>query len=289
VHFVSGRQIEAIVEISKLLEIVLPDDRGTAMLEAYFDESERTAGVFCVAGYVFAPQQAKRFDEEWHDLFGIRRFHMVDLVALKEDFKDLKRAEADRLLKEAVTIVKRRISFGTAISCYLSEINALSPRFIRGFGHAYPVCCHMAMTCVGDWLRRTDNHHPVTYFFEQGHEFEGEARWFMQHFTKAPEMKEHYQYHSDTFIGKADARPLQSADLLAWEWAKCQDETIDNGIRHIRQSLRALFEPAPFQHYKVLHLTGEPLKRYLDHIRKMGLEQIAEDEVSSHFPHLLGR
>jgi hypothetical protein len=95
--------------------------------------------------------------------------------------------------------------------------------------------------------------------------------------AKLPQMKDYYRHHSATFISKADSRLLQSADLLAWEWAKCQDETLDRHIRDIRKSLRALFEPDPNKRYKVLHLTGKPLKRYLNQIRNMGLAQLAEE------------
>ena len=219
-------------DFDRLLEIVLPEGRGYAlMLEAYFDESERESGVFCVAGYAFAPHQARKFSKEWRGLFGQKTFHMVDLAALRGEFEGLKRKEANRLLIEAIKIINKRISFGVAVSCHLKEVAALSPTWIRGFGHAYPICCHLSMWAVGDWLRRSRNEDRVAYFFESGHPREFEAREFIKSASHSDELKDYYHHDSDTFIGKHKAPPLGSADLLAWEWAKCQDETIDRQLR----------------------------------------------------------
>ena len=56
--------------------------RWQTMLRAYFDESEREGGTFCVAGYAFAPQQAKKFSKEWSRLFADYPggMHMRDLT-----------------------------------------------------------------------------------------------------------------------------------------------------------------------------------------------------------------
>jgi hypothetical protein len=82
------------------------------VLEAYLDESERTGGVFCIAGYLFVPRQARRFAKEWTQLFGPKGAHMVDLCARRQQFKDLSRQECNRLIKEAVKIIKYRMTFG---------------------------------------------------------------------------------------------------------------------------------------------------------------------------------
>jgi hypothetical protein len=248
------------------------------VLEAYFDESERTGGVFGVAGYAFVPAQARKFEKEWSTVFAASGgCHMVDLAAARGEFKGTPRKELDQLLKEAVKIINKRISFGVSISCNVAEVQQLSPRWIQGFGHAYPICCHFAMFALGNAIGDAGLRDDVAYTFEAGHLYEPEARAFMMNVAKGGPFKESYRYRSDSFLSKSDAIPLQAADMLAWEWTKCQDETLEKRIRPIRQSLYALFKSDP-RRYTVRHFTGPKLAEYFGIARNLGLLQLQEDE-----------
>jgi len=258
----------------------LPSKGAAAVLEAYFDESERRGGTFCVAGYVFAKPQAKKFTKEWSRLFaGIKNgLHMVDLVHGRGAFAGTTPNERDTLIVEAVRIINARMSIGVGVSCNLAELKTHSPKWIRGFGHAYPVCCHLAMTALGTYLDKCGNLEEVAYVFESGHAYESEARDFIKNVVVCAELKQRFRYHSDAFVPKSDAVPLQPADLLAWEWAKFRDETLEQSVRRIRKSLRELFRSAP-QRYRMHHITGKPLAKYMDQVRSLGLLQIKEQET----------
>lgn len=247
------------------------------MLQTFLDESQRESGTFCVAGYTFAPPQARKFVKEWSRLFSSTTFHMVDLVAGRKQFKDMQRQERDRLLKEAIVIIKRRISIGVAMSCNVHEMRQLSPRWIRGFGDAYPVCCYMSMAALGDKIRKSNSHERVTYIFEAGHTFEAEANDFVRNAIRSPELRERFRYHGHAFLPKSDAVPLQAADLFAWEWAKFRDETVEREIRPARLSLRALLGDDPKKQYCGYHVTGTPLTRYMQKIHDLGLLQLREE------------
>jgi hypothetical protein len=249
--------------------------RLIGVMQAFFDESGRAGGVFCVAGYVFAAPQARKFIRDWRRLFGERVFHMVDVTAGRGEFKDVTRSERDVMLRKAVQIINSRVTFGVAVSCNVDEVLLHSPRWLRGFGHAYPVCCHLCMTTVGNMLRDRGIRERAIYTFEKGHEFEAEARDFVKMTTANPEVAESYLWGGDAFLPKADAVPLQAADLFAWEWAKCRDETFEQQLRPMRNSLRALFESDP-KRYSVSHITGQPLITFMNQIRALGLEQLAE-------------
>ena len=151
------------------------------MLQAYFDESERTGGTFCVAGYAFVPEQARKFIREWSVLFAATGgCRMVELLARQNRFKGSSETERDRLLREAVKIIKKRISFGVAVSCNVGRGMRITPTWIRGMGHAYPLCCHLSMMALGKKLIDSGSSERVTYVFEAGHEFEAEARDFVR-------------------------------------------------------------------------------------------------------------
>lgn len=261
----------------RLLDFV-PSSGAAAVLEAYFDESERTGGTFCVAGYAFAKPQAKKFAKEWSRLFaGITNgLHMVDLTHGTEAFAGTTLNERNALLVEAVKIINARMSIGVAVSCKLAEVKQHAPAWVCGFGHAYPVCCHLAMTALGKCLEEQRDPESVVYIFESGHPYENEARRFMANAVQCPDLKRSYRHHGDSFLPKSDAVPLQAADLLAWEWAKFRDETLEQPIRRLRKSLRELVRSAP-KRYKMHHVTGAPLVKFMDQVRTLGLFQMAEE------------
>jgi hypothetical protein len=251
-----------------------------ALLQAYFDESEREGGTFCVAGYAFAPQQVKKFGKEWSRLFAPYPggLHMRDLAQRTRSFKGIDAEEQKRLICEAVKIINRRMTGGFAVSCNIHEIRELSPRWIRGFGHAYSICCHLAMTAVGRYLDKIKSADSVTYVFESGHKNESEARDFIHNAVRCPEALASYRHSGDAFLPKADAVPLQAADMLAWEWAKFRDETLERRIRPPRRSLQALMDNR-LDRYEGTHVTGEPLRKFMAEVRALGLLQLEEERI----------
>jgi hypothetical protein len=74
---------------------------------------------------------------------------------------------------------------------------------------------------------------------------------------------------------------LQAADFLAWEWAKFRHETLEQSKRRIRKSLREAVLAAPGR-YKMHHITGPSLVKFLGRIRELGLSQIEEESQSRH-------
>jgi len=201
---------------------------------------------------------------------------MRDLTQRTRSFRGIGREEQQRLIVEAVRIIKKRMTAGFAVSCNAKEVQQIGPKWIKGFGHAYPLCCHLSMTAVGKFLRGSGSADRVTYVFESGHPREAEAKAFMRHVILNPDVKESYRHSGDAFLPKSDAVPLQAADLLAWEWAKFRDETLEQHVRPIRKSLLALFQNDP-KRYAMAHVTGAPLKKFMGRIHELGLLQLDEE------------
>lgn len=274
-------------DADSLIEAALPEKGGLAtVLTAYFDESERERGVFAVAGFAYAPPQAKRCRLEWEKVF--RKYggcHMTDLALAQGVFKGISLKESARLIREAIAIINERASFGVAISCHLAEIEPLLPKWIRGFEGAYPVCCHIAMTALGHLVRQKNE--CAAYFFESGHKHQARAHDFMSRTLDTPELRESYRHYSHTFADKSNVALLQTADVLAWEWAKYIDETVLTPQRPMRKSLGALltqgtFDPNGFdtERFKLSHITGEPLKNFVRQVEALGLLQVMESRLA---------
>ena len=269
----------------ELLDIVAPRANGAlVILKAFFDASTRPKlGIFCVAGYAFTKLQLLKFDRDWWRLFGkYGGCHMKELVHREGRFRGIERAEADRLIREAVAILRKRAWYGAAVSCNLHEMHALLPRWVHGFEHAYPVCCHMAMGALATAISESGEDHRVAYVFESGDAYSGCAHDFMKNTDGSPELKESYRHYSHNFVDKKDALGLQAADVLAWEWAKYVDETVYQRVRPMRLSLAHLmtksgtFDPTI---YKVAHLHGDALKKFTLGVRQLVREQIEEERA----------
>lgn len=225
----------------RLIDILAPK-KGVllAVLEGYFDESERPGTkVFCVAGHVFQPHQAKAFADDWRSLWGeYLPFHMTDFVSRREQFSGMTDEDHLRLIQGAIAIIRERVDYSVAVSCKLSEIHAIK----RGGSpavSAYSMCIHLCMSQVGDWVRKTGRDDRVAYVFEQGYGTEADARASIAESCQEPTLRESYRYAADAFLPKGTPQ-LQAADFLAWEWAKCYDETLDQPKRQVRASLWAL-------------------------------------------------
>jgi hypothetical protein len=128
------------------------------------------------------------------------------------------------------------------------------------------------------WIRDMGRTDRAAYVFETGHQAKREAQRFMDRASLSPgsaPLLENYQYYSHAFVPKIDSSHLQAADLLAWEWAKYYDETVDMNIRPLRKSLKALIENQPHK-YRVAHVKGENLREFMREITAAGLAQLRE-------------
>src|ERR1700686_2693669 len=84
------------VFLARMLELLVPaDGKAFFLVEAYFDESGTHQGspIMCVAGYLFSPEQCKRFSEEWSAVlkeYGLPYFRMSECAHGTGVFSDKK-------------------------------------------------------------------------------------------------------------------------------------------------------------------------------------------------------
>ncbi len=277
-----------------LLDRAMPWAGGYAvLLEAYFDASERDGGVFCVAGFAFGGDRAKKATSEWQRLWGETQCHMTDLSASppRGDFKGWTNDQAKERIEAAIPIINHRASFGVAVSVHMSEFASLAPtaadpgsrHILNGFRTPYAVCSHAAMAAMARLTRNSD----IAYFFESGDKYQGESvaftGWLKDHAHVARNL---YGMRSYSVLDAADCRLFETADILAWEWAKHVDRDrarfpLDgNGVTRQRGSLRALLGDGLTKGVETnvmsasrrgWHMTGAPLENYFQGLDKFEL------------------
>jgi len=268
----------ALDHLCELLELTGLREGGHAIvLNAYLDASERSSGVFCVAGLAYGFDRAKKATREWMRLWGDTPCHMTDLHNRRGAFRDWTSEAAGDHLKQSVRIMRAHASCMVAVSCDLAELQALLPDssaadsvpLLDGFRTAYAMCCHFAMATFGDM---TDG--GLRYHFESGDRYQAQSQQFIAHATAHEPLRQSYGYAGHAVSRKQDGRLFETADILAWEWAK-HIERMREG-KGMRPSLAHLLnEPAGQFHEmrfeslkaKAMHLHGDRLALFA---RKIG-------------------
>ena len=72
---------------------------------------------------------------------------------------------------------------------------------------------------VEQWANENNFNGDIAYFFEAGHAYQPQANKLMNAVFKSEYFNRKFRYGSHTFVDKTKARPIQSADILAWQAA----------------------------------------------------------------------
>jgi hypothetical protein len=200
-------------------------------VEAYFDESGTHDGspIMCVAGYLFSPDQRRRFDQEWLEVlqeFNLPYFRMSECAHAAGAFKG-RDDICDSVARRVIGIIKRRAERGMAISISEKDFREhVHERHHKVTGPAYSWCVRWAFSLVADWIEKYNFEGTVSYFFEAGHQHQNIANKIMERLFSSPaDGVGQYCCGSHAFASKIPTeacplvlRPLQAADLLAWQY-----------------------------------------------------------------------
>jgi hypothetical protein len=224
------------------------------VFQAYCDDAG--SPYVCVAGYVFEPEQCLRLDDEWSQVihkYGVSVFHMGDCAHGTGEFQGMPKKDRAELATACIGIIKRRARMGIIASVDQAEFRRLGTP--RGYHDAYVQCLVWCVAGAGSWARRYASGQKISFFFESGATLQKRADRaieFSRQFHDADPCN-----HSHTFIGKKDAKALQAADLLAWEWQAELRNFIGPPKRLRRRSLVSLLQsPHIYCHLTFDHIAA---------------------------------
>jgi hypothetical protein len=236
--------------LARLIEILAPGERDiVAVLECYFDESGSHDGspVLCVAGFLYEKERCKDLDLAWKDAldrFRLPYFHMVDCAHGSPPFKELSREERIAVETQMIGLIRSHATFGVAVALVESEYNELFPP-PSPLKDAYSYSCWLALSGIYGWIMRNQFDGKIAYFFEAGHKYQSEANALMAHIFNEPNLRQEYRYAGHSFIAKEQARPIQTADILAWQHATDCKKILNKQRR--RADYSALIEQQPWE------------------------------------------
>jgi hypothetical protein len=230
--------------LARMIEILAPGERDlVAFLECYFDESGSHGGsqALCLAGYVFEKENCKTFDLGWKqvlDQFRLPYFRMSACAHMQRPFDHLTREETIEVEKAMIALINEHAMLGLAITVNEADYtHFFGPN--NPAGGPYSFCCWQILAGIQNWISKNKFEGEISYFYEAGHASQPEANRIMNRIFSHPRLRARYHYASHTFADKTKLRPLQAADLLAWQWNTQMKRWLKNDHR-IRADFQAL-------------------------------------------------
>lgn len=230
--------------LARLVEILAPGDGDlVAFLECYFDESGSHQGspVLCVAGYLFDKNECQQLDLGWKavlDQYKLPFFRMSACAHNQKPFDHLSPQECIEVEKQMIALIAQHALLGVAVGVNEDDYNT----WFEGknpAGSAYSFCCWQVLAGIRNWITRSRFYGEIAYFFESGHDSKGEADALMKRIFANPSLKQGYCYAAHAFVDKVRVRPVQTADILAWQQATQLKRWLNNNF-NMRADFRAL-------------------------------------------------
>lgn len=197
--------------------------------ELYCDDSgtDGNSPIAVAACYVASKCQWNEFDRNWDAVLrgeGFTYFHMAEFVAKPEaghkPFCDWDNNKKSRVYDKLASIINTRVRKGFGIAIPKAAFDAAAPQHFRDHyandHYTYAVMCCIGM--IADWRAQYSVTPPIEYIFDQGSPQEqisavwkiiGRDPHYAQKYGLAP--------NGFSFRDKKVFKPLQAADILAWQ------------------------------------------------------------------------
>ena len=241
------------------------------LAEAYVDESGSHARspILCVGGYVYASEKAREFTAELGAVlseYDLPFFRMSACANGAPPFDKLSNDECDAVARKMIALIKDHSAYGFVVSVNEDDYRRVIPRhLVENFGSPYSFCVNRCLTLIRHWADRSGFSGRVAYFFEAGHKEEGEAHRILELYRESPEATDRFRYSAHAFVEKTLSLPLQSADVIAYQWHKDIKNRLEG--RNPRKDLIALIR----QQDSAIECTADSLHEMIKHLQEQSL------------------
>jgi hypothetical protein len=264
-------------DILSLLDDVLPREGGLlVMLKAYLDRAAKKGAkdeVMCVACVMFKPVAYSQFLRSWNRMlgeWGASYFHAKEFFPGTGQFRrDTPQRQQlfEKHSRQIPEIISRSIARIMVVSFRPQEFLAVaSPEWKKQIG----TCLHSQATQIcllinGDWLMEDNlKGESFAYFMESGDEDEAEVLRAVQAMRAHEKTARHINAKSFTTVDKGQARGLEAADYVAWQWNKyyIESDSWTDRSRWVRKDFLSLIDGPARSKCKLIFGTGDDLKYY---------------------------
>jgi hypothetical protein len=207
--------------------------------EVYFDDSGTDGGtpVAVAACYVAAKEQWDEFTRNWNEVSekeGFDCFHMADFVAKPESghkpFCDWDVEKKTRVYNKLASIINTRVRKGFALAVPKNAFDMyVFPEFKEQYAaDHYTWAVKAALGVLERWRRQYGITVPMQYVFDRGSRGERQIKsvWDESVLHEGAEYKYGIVPSGVMFQDKTIFKPLQAADILAWQMQNHMRRTV---------------------------------------------------------------
>jgi len=203
------------------------------MLTAYFDDSgtHDEAEIMVMAGFIGTDEQWSAFDASWKakldaplpDKPPLRRFRMADCEARSGEFSGYSKAEKDAVIHDfrEIIIDNKLPGYVIAVERRAWDRLVVGPHAVL-YGDCEQHCVRRCVSFALDYVRKHESERLLTIVID-----DSTARRVARQQAVTDPFQEFYYDHPDfpdypkiaavSFSSSTLTRPLQAADMLAWE------------------------------------------------------------------------
>jgi hypothetical protein len=220
---------------------------------AYFDESgtDVQSPTLAVAGYIFLEENVAPFTDEWKAMleeYRVPFWHTVEAAHLADNFKAFTHQQTAAMQSAAIEIIKKYAAKGIALAIDKAAFPMVGFAAPAKWTTPYTFLCGQVLYGARDWANAVGFQGEIEYVFEAG--VNGQMKAVEE--TTAALIDEVsipiFRYGGHSHATKAEALPLQAADLLSWHWFTHRRRVVEGkGKRKDLQALMAL--RVDFHHY----------------------------------------
>ena len=236
--------MSAFVSMRELFSLLMPpaERRGVlAMINAYFDDSgtHASSDVVIMAGIVGTEPDLLSLDDMWaahleRPLGGlkppIKRFHMTDCYNSLGEFSGWSRVETDYFCHELREVIIKSHVGAYGFACVRKEWDAeMTDEYRLIFGDAEGYAVRACMHSTINWARNSSFDPHMYFVFDDRPERQKENEAVFKIYQQSPRPP---QLVGISFMNSHKVRPLQAADLLAWEFYTHAKGVLLNGPKH---------------------------------------------------------
>jgi hypothetical protein len=158
----------------------------------------------------------------------------------QKPFKHLSRDECIEAEKAMIRLINNHAALGVAVTVNAADYETWFDGHGRILaGDAYTYCCWQVLAGIRHWVLKTEFQGEIAYFFESGHASQSEANALMNRIFNDRNLRAAYRYAGHAFVDKQKVRPVQTADILAWQ-QMTQSKRWLSGNHIMRKDFRAL-------------------------------------------------
>jgi len=176
---------------------------------------------------------------------------MVECAHGNRQFEGRSKDERIDVETRLIGLIKKYATQGYTISFELKFASLLPSAKQQGLEivSPYAFCCYFCLMALRSWANRTGYNGKIAYFSESGRASHAEANRIMNAIFTEPTLREFYRYGAHAFVDKKLVRPLQCADLLAWQWRKYRKDLLQGKEKARGDLLSLLKAPEHFSHH----------------------------------------